>query len=61
MQLIDQIMYLFGNMTGSSPQLRQRIIEQYNIIDVIIRILRSSQKLSIEFAHNHAWIASNIS
>ena len=63
MQLIDQIMFLFGNMTGSSHDFCEYIISEYNIVDVIIGILEQSQKqpVSMQFANNYVWIALNIS
>ena len=41
LQLTDQLMYLFGNMTGSSTALRVSILEHFNLLGIILFIMRS--------------------
>ena len=54
-------MFLFGNMTGSSSNLRDLVCTNFHIIDVINKILESQQELPPQFAQNYVWIANNIS
>jgi hypothetical protein len=57
--MIDQIMFLFGNITGTSRDLRASIRANFDLTNLIIGIMSLSTLPKI-FIKNYVWVASNL-
>lgn len=58
--LIDQIMFLFGNITGTSPDLRASTRNNFDLLSVISGLMNLGSLPKI-FIKNYIWVATNIS
>ena len=59
--LIDQLMFLMGNITGTSRAIRQQVRSNIDLISAITTVLTQAKSLPKIFAKNYAWVASNLS
>ena len=59
--LIDQIMFLMGNLSSGGKQLRKEIRHNFDLIRVIEDIVQTEKSIPKQFAANFIWIASMLS
>mmetsp|Transcript_18407 Transcript_18407/g.31483 ORF Transcript_18407/g.31483 Transcript_18407/m.31483 type:complete len:114 (+) Transcript_18407:882-1223(+) len=52
---------MFGNITGTGPSPRMLVRENFDLPSLILGVLNSVEKLSIDFAKNFIWVAHNLS
>jgi hypothetical protein len=57
--MIDQIMFLFGNITGTSSDLRATIRVNFDLTKLIKQLMTLSTLPKI-FIKNYVWVASNL-
>ena len=53
-------MFLIGNITGGSAQLRKAIRMNFDLIRVIENIIQTEKEMPKQFASNFVWIANNL-
>ena len=54
-------MHIFGNITGTSKYLRQYVRMNFNVIEVINSIIRTTSVFPVAFSKNFVWVAKNLS
>ena len=59
--MVDQMLFLLGNITGTSASLRRRVDEHLDVISILERILELHKTLPMIFAQNFIWVATNYS
>ena len=63
--MIDQILYLMGNLVGSCKEIKARIMKDFDLIQLMASTIESKtqkgQKIPKEIAKNFVWVAYNIS
>ena len=53
-------MYLMGNLTGDSSTLRRQVIQNFDLIGCITRVLTQSKQMHKMYARNYIWVANNL-
>lgn len=60
--MVDSLMHLFGNLTGSGSEYRKIINSHFDLPEVMIKILNSNlNNVPNIFAKNYIWVAKNLS
>jgi len=59
--MLDQLMFLFGNITGTDKELRRMVRSFFDLPGVIIAVLENNKEVPKPFAKNYVWVANNLS
>ena len=58
--MIEQTLWLLGNITGESKQCRDIILQRTNIFDTLDHLLREEKNLSRSLVRTVCWVNTNI-
>ena len=58
-ELIEQIVWLFANACGNSTEIREIILKETNILEILPKLIQ--QKVSVKIFKTFCWFVANIS